>query len=411
MTSVNSSDRRRVAFTLAVLALGTVAMVGAAPRSTGVARAQQRPVNWEIYSVSLDGRLADLSSNAATDVAPAVSPDGRRIAFVSDRGGLEADVYVMNVDGSDPHRLTNGPLDLSGRGPEDESHVLARGSFTTGVSWAPTNDSLVFDALDFTQPTSCSRNCGRQPNVFVMQADGAGLRQLREYARDPVWSPKGDRIAFTGGYLTTEQVTSIATMRPDGSGLAGVTQRDWAPIWSPTGVRIAFETRRGRATGPLWVGVMKPDGSSRRRLARGQAAAWSPDGRRLAFVEGARLHVVTTAGRGLRRLTGWHVVERPAWSPNGRLIAFVARAPGASRAAYAIVRPNGTGLKVLARLPPGRGRAPQWLPNGRGLVFAAAAAPSAPPPRKVSRRTLTMPPGLDFWHADVEWVGSGTIAR
>ena len=60
------------------------------------------------HLISKGIRVADLSKNAADDFAPAWSPDGRRIAFVSNRDGND-EIYVMNADGTAVTRLTMNP--------------------------------------------------------------------------------------------------------------------------------------------------------------------------------------------------------------------------------------------------------------------------------------------------------------
>jgi Tol biopolymer transport system component len=67
--------------------------------------------------------LTPIAPSAANDETPSVSPDGRQVAFVSDRGGVR-DVYVMDLDGGNTRRLTDG--------------LRAR-----GAAWSPDGRSLV----------------------------------------------------------------------------------------------------------------------------------------------------------------------------------------------------------------------------------------------------------------------------
>ena len=74
-----------------------------------------RDGNWEIYVMNADGSgQTRLTDNPARDIRPSWSPDGRHIAFSSDRDDPDSDdndrimsIYVMNVDGSDETRLTD----------------------------------------------------------------------------------------------------------------------------------------------------------------------------------------------------------------------------------------------------------------------------------------------------------------
>src|SRR5581483_9765012 len=84
----------------------------------------------EIYAVSPDGRVSDLSRSPAADTAPAVSPNGSRVAFASVRGG-RLRIYVTGTDGSDLHALSPA---LATVGPHDGP--------TAVISWAPDSRRL-----------------------------------------------------------------------------------------------------------------------------------------------------------------------------------------------------------------------------------------------------------------------------
>ncbi|MFB0536693.1 MAG: tetratricopeptide repeat protein [Anaerolineae bacterium] len=75
------------------------------PDGSQVAFMSSRDGNWEIYVVNLaNPEPRRLTTNPANDGLPAWSPDGQRIAFLSDRGGIWA-IHLMNADGSDQHQL------------------------------------------------------------------------------------------------------------------------------------------------------------------------------------------------------------------------------------------------------------------------------------------------------------------
>ena len=166
----------------------------------------------------------------------------------------------------------------------------------------------------------------------------------------PVWSPKGDRIAFTkggGGYSG-----QLYTMSPDGSdvqsvGLTGMRVARVPPVWSPDGQRLAFVVNEGEiyprdernvytvrlnGTEPVKVGEM--GGVRYVGLAVTSAPSWHPDGERLAFAgfngEELFIHTVKFDGSDLRQV--WSSVpaydsksvSQVSWSPDGSELLFVA---------------------------------------------------------------------------------------
>src|SRR4051794_1427675 len=105
---------RFVAFTALLCSTALVTARGAAPvppSKPGPPRvlvaASNRSGNWEIYLVQPDtGETKQLTDDKASDTDPAWSPDGKRIAFVSDREGGTPDIWVMGADGTNPKQVT-----------------------------------------------------------------------------------------------------------------------------------------------------------------------------------------------------------------------------------------------------------------------------------------------------------------
>ncbi len=143
------------------------------PDGRRIAFASDRDGNREIYVMNADGfGVTRLTVNDAIDSSPAWSPDGRRIAFHSTRDG-NWEVYVMNADGSGVTRLTNN--DARDWHPE----------------WSPDGRSIVFDS-----------NRDGNLDIYGVNADGSGLTRLTVHGADdfsPAWSPDGRRIAFVSG--------------------------------------------------------------------------------------------------------------------------------------------------------------------------------------------------------------------
>lgn len=158
------------------------------------------------------------------------------------------------------------------------------------------------------------------------------------------------------------------TISVDGRPVARGTQ----PAWSPDGRRIAF-VRDGD------IHVVGADGTGDRRLARGFSPAWSPDGRTIAFSDGRDIRTVRVAGGRSANLTRspkpWLGNATPAYSPDGKLIAF-SRSTDAFNSDIFLMTTTGRIVRRLthsvgtdARL--GEEHGPTWSPDGRTLVYVS----------------------------------------
>jgi Tol biopolymer transport system component len=140
------------------------------------------------------GSATQLTTGQADDRAAAYSPDGTRLVFDSLRDG-NTEIYVMNADGSNPHRLTDDP-------GED-----------WGAAWSPDGTQIAFN----------SNRTGNM-QVYVVNGDGTGLTRLTHDNaddREAIWSPDGSRIAFESINGSEHQIWSMAA---DGSDLRDLSR-------------------------------------------------------------------------------------------------------------------------------------------------------------------------------------------
>jgi Tol biopolymer transport system component len=221
-------------------------------------------------------------------------------------------------------------------------------------AWSPDGARLAFD----------SRRVGGQRDLWVLEPGGSFTR-LTDDARDdayPTWSPDGTEIAWAAGPSGSREIW-VADAR-DGSGAKRVTSGhdDLFPAWSSTGL-IAFQRRAG-SQWEVWV--VRPDGSGPVvRISVGDGGgsnpAWSPDGKRFAFVRPVagvnRIFIVDANGSSdLVELTRGDACdcELPTWSPDGTQIAYVGPR-GTIRPIMIISAKGGTARRVTAN-----GLTPFW---------------------------------------------------
>jgi len=207
--------------------------------------------------VTHGGRLVQLTDGDDTELAPDWSPDGR-LVFQSNRDG-NWELYVMHADGSRLRRLTD----------DDAADGEPR--------WSPDGGRIAFV---------------RDGDLHVMRASGEDIRKAAESTHWPAWSPDG-RISSE-------------------SGLGRY------PAWSPRGDVLAVEC----LVDDHWHICLRGRSGSQTVLTPGDAndfaPAWSPDGKRIAFISDRdgndQLYVIRSDGTGLIRLTsGQADKDTPVW--------------------------------------------------------------------------------------------------
>jgi Tol biopolymer transport system component len=154
--------------------------------------------------------------------------------------------------------------------------------------------------------------------------------------------------------------------------------------WSPDGKYLAFAGKKGATDEIIILDVARNKRVGRIRLDLNGVTTptWSPDGERLVFTgyEGglSDLFVVGRDGQGLRRLTNDKYAElHPVWSPDGRTIAFATdRGPGTDfetlrigNFRIALFDLQTGGIRLLDGMDEGRNSSPQWSPDGSSLAF------------------------------------------
>jgi len=265
----------------------------------------------QIFAFDVDShRSRALTAPGTLDDAPAISPDGRSIAFTSERSGSR-EVWVMDIDGTHAHALTHGAADV----------------LLTPKSWTPDSRNVVYAAqgrlfrvgLDggspIEVPFSAPFRVARWTGLQRPQLAEPGARRKAQGITDPALSPDGRSVVFAAlGDLWLASVDGGAPQR-----LTNTPSRDEShPRWSPDGRRIAFQTISAGSDFALHVvSIDAPDRDVSPPVSPFTAAsfAWSPDGHRIAFAEFTRVgwidvatatrHMLAPPGAPVSSLAGW----------------------------------------------------------------------------------------------------------
>lgn len=292
------------------------------------------------------------------------SPDGSRLAFVSDRaldgsdaGGAGFNIWVMNADGTGAAPVTR----LMGCGMS-VSVIIPVEPIVSQAGWSPDGSKLVFQSSCALDGSDASNGDGFT-NVWIVNADGTGRKPLTKYtptvvAGDASWSPDSSKVVFTSigaldGSNANALIQNIWVVKADGTGATPLTRYTAAGTaagsarWSPDGTRILYESTGaldgsdaadgilGQRVDNIWV--IKADGTGATPLTKvtdggpsSEEAAWSPDGAKIVFMSNRALDgsnargtfffniwVMNNDGSGAAPLTRFQVVDLggPVWQP------------------------------------------------------------------------------------------------
>lgn len=241
-----------------------------------------------------DGSDRRALSGGERGFEPALSPDGRRVAFTRPSPDGVGRIYIMNIDGTDPRLLVDSLM------------------FPGQPAWSPDGCQIAF-----LSPHPFDN--GFYALISIINADGTGRRELTPpvasneavFDLNPTFSPDGKRVAFVRNL-------TLHIINVDGTGMTDLKNEDLAntPAWSPDGQRIAYSglgdirVRNIDGLNPVSV-TTTPEFEGYPR--------WSPDGRQLLFNRGTETQIqlltINLDGTGEVNLTPDGVDDfTPDWS-------------------------------------------------------------------------------------------------
>ena len=252
-------------------------------------------------------------------------PDVPRAVILGEGGpwAFDYELAMVGLDGQAPRRLTRHP------------------AFDNYPAWSPDGTRIAFLSDGHVSEAEFRRGYRPAPGLHTMAADGADVRRLATGSeggafQPPAWSPDGRSIAVAvGSWKFGEGDHALYLVQADGAGFVRLADAAVSGgAWSPDGTRLAFAKPEDAGVALFTIAA---DGSDAQRVTTilgwqrsfgvpdpNQAwihtVAWSPDGSKLLYSCGARhFCVVTLDGEpvGATPLTG----DRAVWSPDGARIA------------------------------------------------------------------------------------------
>jgi len=319
--------------------------------------------NTDIYIASIrDGNPTRFVKSSGNDYSPCWSPDGKRIAFVSDRDGTPQ-IRIIPVNGGESRKITNVP---------------------TGVSaplWSPDGKTIAFTSRVYPECEDMECNGRKHEEFRNSEVKARVIDQLMyrhwNHWREGRWSHLF--LADTDGNIITEVNGGETDVPPISLG----GERDYA--FSPDGKQICFamnpdEVIATSTNNDLYI-MDVPDGKAKsitsKNLSNDNNPRYSPDGKYIAYraqltpefeADRYRLMLYNRKNRKTRNLTEEfdYSIAHFCWGPDSRIIYFNAE----NRAQISIGKVSIEGGDADFIIRDGFNKNLRVTPNGRHIVFS-----------------------------------------
>ncbi|NQW19137.1 MAG: PD40 domain-containing protein [Chloroflexi bacterium] len=320
------------------LVLAVVAVTGVAPVASASGAAQATSGD-AVYFESTFGGSSDIwsvvpgqrpqraafSSKGTNDQQPTISPDGRWLAFSSNRGG-DFEIYVVDLKAGSKAK----PLS-----------VTTNTSADTSPAWSPDGKSITYVT-----------NRYNVSEIMVIPAAGCKRRSKNCDTRitsnkfqdiDPAWSPDGQTIVFSSKRSRDPgfQIYTMTTQGKSATRTTNVAANSTDPTWSPDGGSIAFVSmRRASRDRTTAIYTMLANGNSQKKITSGssndKSPVWSPDGKSVTFASVGRRSstvnsVAATGGKITQLMTSRAPLSSVTWGESiSSTVVAIPRRPAAT---------------------------------------------------------------------------------
>jgi Tol biopolymer transport system component len=243
------------------------ALVGAVVLAFVLWMASSTLFNWRDKPQFANLRIQPLTSQAGWEGTPALSPDGRTVAFTwTDRLGHQRQIYRKGPNDTEPVKLTNY---------ESEGNIGY-------LAWSPDGSRIAF-----------KRQRGMSGAIYSIASTGGDERKIVDleiaYLSSSIdWSPDGEELAFSDASSVPNQLSIYiynlrSSLRRKLTDPPALADGDWSPKFSPDGLKVAFKRVIGYWADEIYL--VPAAGGTPRRLtdARGGiwGHAWTADGKSL----------------------------------------------------------------------------------------------------------------------------------
>lgn len=255
--------------------------------SSKVAFVANRTGHKEIYTADYDGaNVLQLTHDNAISVGPALSPDGRRLAYTGYQSGF-ADIYLIDLATGARNRIIKFP------------------GTNTGAAISPEGNRI-----------ACTLSKDGNPEIYVTGINGDSPRRLtraKGVESSPTWSPNGSEIIYSSDDGGSPQLYRMSANGGPGRLLSTGFGYSTEPDWSPDGKKVTFNVRGG---GTFQIAVLDLNsGTARVVVSDGEDPVWGPDSRHILFARDTGLYMVdTVTGREARIVGDLGRVSEPTWS-------------------------------------------------------------------------------------------------